>query len=88
MPETTVTRTVEEFSIHQGHRGISNLINGRTKGLNCASCGHVLTGYFVDAYPHSNGWSVIGFFEKYWLSIECPKCGYHTSFDKLGIKRG
>lgn len=77
----------DDFSIEASNRGIQELLNSRERGLNCGSCGEVLTGLFIDAYPHDGGWSILGFFEKYWLSIHCPKCGYDTSFDKLGIAR-
>jgi hypothetical protein len=36
-------------------------------------------------YKHSEGWLVEGF-GRLWLYIECPRCGYQNSLDKLGLR--
>ncbi|MBI2624843.1 MAG: hypothetical protein HYW70_00690 [Candidatus Nealsonbacteria bacterium] len=36
---------------------------------------------------HDGGWEVKGFDKKQWLYYQCKKCGYQTSFDKLGVPR-
>ena len=41
----------------------------------------------VDVYDHSDGWYVDGFDKKQWLSVQCPKCHYDWSLNKLGIPR-
>lgn len=41
----------------------------------------------VDTYPHHGGWRVDGMVEKQWLSIQCPRCKYDWSLDKLGVPR-
>ena len=68
---------------------VASLIGRRTVDkLECASCGKSLIGHAVQAYQHENGWHV-GVLPsmRWWLSIQCPECNYHTSFDKFGIKR-
>ena len=68
---------------------VGHYLNSRTRGLNCQCCSVVLTGYYVQAYPHEDGWSLRGVTDKkFWLSIRCPACNYDNSFDKFGIKRG
>ncbi len=42
----------------------------------------------IDAYPHPNGWPVSGeVSERVWLSVQCPKCKYDWSLEKLGVPR-
>jgi len=67
---------------------VSDLINSRSDAeVRCASCNHEIFGNDVDAYPHDGGWSVPGLGGKWWLSIQCDKCDYETSFNKLGINK-
>lgn len=52
----------------------------------CRWCGEILTGN-VDVYSHSDGWRVVGYTEKQWLSRHCSKCNYDWSLNKLGVPR-
>ena len=67
---------------------VADLLNKRTS-LTCKSCGKQFNenddGLDIWMYDHDGGWDV-GLDEKQWLSIHCD-CGYHTSFNKLGISR-
>lgn len=76
----------EELNLKQTE--VSDLINSRSEAeLKCGSCGEDLFDEDVDAYQHSGGWNVPGLPVKMWLSIECPKCRYDTSFCKFGIDK-
>jgi hypothetical protein len=39
----------------------------------------------LNFYSHPGGWPVEGY-GRLWLYIECPKCGYQNSLDKLGLR--
>jgi len=61
------------------------------KGKDCRWCSKrgkkVLLPSKIKFYDHSGGWEVDGFEEKQWLYVECPKCGYEWSLQKLGVPR-
>ena len=55
----------------------------------CANCAKSFdTGiHLVEGYPHEGGWEIPGsIFVRWWLYVHC-RCGYDTSFSKLGIDR-
>lgn len=53
----------------------------------CRWCGADLSEEPIRAYPHSAGWTVLGFEEPQWLYIVCPRCGYQWALWKLGFPR-
>lgn len=52
----------------------------------CNWCGMILNNH-IDMYPHRDGWTVVGYTEKQWLSRHCSQCGYDWSLNKLGVPR-
>ena len=94
--------STEEFTIRENDPQIEELLMKRTMPLRCASCNKYLYEQDIVAYLHDNGWTLRGWVsgqndrfhpslagwtsERFWLSIECPQCGYRTSFNKLGIR--
>jgi len=40
--------------------------------------------YYV---PHEDGWTIKNEWQKVWLYIKCPQCGYDCSIWKLGVPR-
>ena len=41
----------------------------------------------IEHYDHDGGWRVLGFKERQWLYITCPKCSYQWALWKLGVSR-
>jgi hypothetical protein len=37
----------------------------------------------LDMRDHDDGWDVVGFDHKMWLSLQCPKCNYDWTIGKL-----
>ena len=53
----------------------------------CVSCGKKFPhDVVVHVYDHKYGWFISDDLPLQWLSIQCD-CGYHSSFNKLGINR-
>lgn len=50
----------------------------------CCLCRGPLPPY-LSFYKHPEGWPVEGH-GRLWLYIECPRCGYRNSLDKLGLR--
>jgi hypothetical protein len=57
------------------------------QNVQCAGCGTTLEAPLVDYYSHDAGWNVAGVIGKQWLSVNCYKCRYDTSLNKIGIHR-
>jgi len=57
------------------------------EGQDCRrpGCGAPLEEGRVRGYLHPWGWSIQG--QKVWLWVECPRCGYGWSINKLGVPR-
>jgi len=53
------------------------------KAVRCWDCGS--NQFQIESYPHDGGWNTPE--GKRWFFLTCSKCGYQTSFDKLGISR-
>ena len=51
------------------------------KPVRCWECGRPATISDIESYPHDGGWN------GKWYYIDCPQCGYQTSFAKLGVDR-
>jgi hypothetical protein len=68
------------------HNHIHNLLV-KSDSMNCKGCGKEFDTRNLEVwmYDHKSGWD-IGLDQKQWLSILCD-CGYHTSFNKLGMGR-
>jgi len=41
----------------------------------------------IQKYDHDGGWNVLGYKNRQWLYVTCPKCGYEWSLWKLGVPR-
>lgn len=41
----------------------------------------------IEHYDHDGGWPVLGFKERQWLYVTCPRCGYQWALWKLGVSR-
>lgn len=55
----------------------------------CANCGKsflVPELNVVYGYQHPNGWRIPKYLGRWWLYVRC-RCGYDTSFVKLGIPK-
>lgn len=50
--------------------------------LRCWACGYIQKSRKLKGYPHEGG--VLVDDRRWWLYMECPKCGYQTSSRKLG----
>jgi len=55
-------------------------------GKTCKFCNTPLRNK-IDHYAHSDGWKVMYYTNRLWLSIKCPKCDYDWSLQKLGVPR-
>jgi len=77
---------MEEITLNP--ESVTDIINSRSEAkMLCASCQNEVFGLKVDAYPHTGGWQIPGLKGSWWLSVQCPKCNYETSFSKFGINR-
>ncbi|MBI3115268.1 MAG: hypothetical protein HYZ09_02120 [Candidatus Kerfeldbacteria bacterium] len=57
-------------------------------GAKCFDCRRPFQPEAIIHYDHPWGWVVEGYRERQWLGFRClaPRCGYETSFDKLGYR--
>lgn len=48
----------------------------------CVSCGKLLRADSIDLYDHDDGYKVVGYHKKQWVSFECV-CGYGSALWKI-----
>ena len=58
-----------------------NFLIQSPKPIKCWECNRPAELSDIKSYTHDGGWN------GQWYYIDCPKCGYQTSFAKLGIPK-